>query len=92
MEERNETRAQNLYLKDRRALSVDAVENIENFDGESITLNTRLGVLFVEGENLRVENLSREDGKIYIVGKITGMYYTGDSEKQNKGFFKRIFK
>ncbi len=92
MEEKNETKNQNLYLKNREALTIDSVKSVETFDSEGVTLSTALGNFIVEGENLRIESLSKEDEKIYIVGKITGMYYTTDPGKQNRGFFKGLFK
>jgi sporulation protein YabP len=92
MEEKAVGRMQNLYLKNREEISVDCVENIISFDGSEITLNTSLGTLVIEGEGLKVENLSKSDGRILITGEIMGIYYTNTHEKQNKGVFKRIFK
>ena len=92
MEDKMDKRMQNLYLKNREEIAVDCVENIISFDGNEITLNTSLGTLVIEGDGLKVENLSKSDGRILITGDVLGLYYTSTHEKHNKGVFKRIFK
>ena len=79
-----------LVISNREKLTVNGVINVESFGEDYLILNTTLGELTVEGEDLKIESLTKENGEILIVGKIDGMFYK--SEKSEKGFFKKIFK
>ena len=57
-------------IKDRKSISLDGVESIDGFDETYISLSTNLGKMIIEGKTLKVENLSKESGNIYITGHI----------------------
>ena len=79
-----------LTINNRERLTVNGVINVEGFSEEYLVLNTTLGELAVEGESLRIESLTKENGEILIIGKINGLFYK--DEKSEKGFFRKIFK
>ena len=54
----NSTQKGNVKLTDRETLSVDGVVNVGSFDENFVTIATSLGELNVEGESLKIENLS----------------------------------
>ena len=70
----------NLNVKERNRLTINGVSNIESFDDTYITLEIGEGRIFVEGEGLKIESLSRDDGEIEITGRINGLFY-GDKKK-----------
>ena len=80
----------NLIIKEKKSLTIDGVENVLGFDESYVTLATVAGKINVEGEELKIQSLSGENGEIHIVGKILGVYYTG--APKSKGFLSRFFK
>ncbi len=79
-----------LSLKDRKKLTIDGVENVLGFDSDYVSLSTSLGRVGVEGEDLKIESLTKEIGEVVITGRINGIFYS--DERQSKGVFKGLFK
>ena len=77
-------------INNRKTLTLNGVENVESFGEDYLILNTSLGELTIEGENLKIESLTKENGEIFILGKINGLFYK--EEKAKKRFFKKNFK
>lgn len=78
-----------LILKDRKELSLNGVKNVLGFDEGVVTLMSELGRVTVEGEGLKIESLTKENGEILITGKISGVYFS--EEKITRGVFGRFF-
>ena len=76
-------------VRDKKEISLDGVINIEGFDSNSVTLRTPDGRFIVEGKDLKIESLSKEDGVIIISGSFGGAFY--DEKKNAKGFFAKLF-
>lgn len=81
---------QKLILDDRSRFSVGLVENVENFTEEEILLKTALGGLLVSGKNLKMEDLSIENGNILLTGRIDKIEFSEIKEKHS--FFKDLFR
>ncbi len=81
---------QTVVLTDRSDLVIDSVENIISFDETFLVIATGGGRLNIEGSELKVESLTKNDGKIHIVGKISGIFYSSETNK--RGAFSKIFK
>ena len=77
-------------ITNREKILVSGVMNVECFGEEYLTLNTTQGQLTIEGENLKIESLTKENGEILITGKICGLFYR--EERSEKGFLRKIFK
>ena len=75
-----------IQLRSRSELEVDGVVDIRSFDETQAEIETSLGRLCVEGEGLRVDELSTGSGILGMKGKINGLYYLTDSEKKKKRF------
>ena len=84
-------RAQNISLEGRHRLKISGVEDVENYDENLITVNTLLGTLSVEGDQLKILNLSMESGELAVEGNISALIYT-DIPKATGGFFGRFFR
>ena len=78
-----------LELKNRERLTVNAVENVEHFQETEILLKTALGRLKICGSNLRLEDLSKETGAVFLVGKIDTVSF---SEIRKRHFFRDLLK
>ena len=81
---------QMLTLENRSKFTVSLVENAENFSEEEILLKTALGGLCVTGKNLKLEDLSMENGTVILTGTIDKMEFTKIKEKH--GFLNGLFR
>ena len=79
-----------LILENKRKLTLDSVNNVENFNDNYVELATKLGVVAVEGNDLKIEALDQQTGKIYIVGEISGVFYSNATPR--KSFWNKLFK
>ena len=80
---------QELLLKNRSTLTLSGVISVVDFDDGLLTLETTSGTISIEGKDMKIEELSKEDGKIIVVGRIDAFYYKTNEVK--KSFFNRIF-
>ena len=79
-----------VMIKDRKSIEISGVESIDGFDEQCVTLSTHLGKMYIEGKGLRVENLSKDSGTIYITGAVSGAFYA--EQKSRLSLFNRLFK
>lgn len=86
----NKVVKQTLLLNNREELRLDGVLNVEGFDEGYVSLSTVGGRVVIEGESLKIEELTKDNGSILIKGKIDGVLYS--DEKMRQGFFSKIFK
>ena len=77
-----------LEIKDRKQVRVLGVGAVLGFGDDYVALETALGRLVIEGEKMKIENLSKEDGAIEIVGKIDGIAYS--EPKVRSGLFSKF--
>ena len=91
---------QELHLENREALSLSGVLDILGFEDTNLLVRTELGDLNIDGNDLRVKELSLESGRLLLqgknstqllsrAGKIDGIYYISSSEKKKGGLFGR---
>lgn len=64
-----------LSLDDRRCLTMTGVTEVVRFDETTVVLATGLGTLVVQGEGLRLRQLTREQGQMSVEGTITALGY-----------------
>ena len=81
---------QTVLIADRKKLTCDAVIDVESFADDYTIVNTQNGQLCVEGENLRIEELSNQECRISISGDVSGVYFKEKADK--KGFFAKFGK
>lgn len=80
---------QTVILENKSKLTIDGVINVESFNDDYLEISTKLGEISIEGNNLKIEELRQDNGKINIIGEINGIFYKG--EKSARGIF-GIFK
>ena len=81
---------QTLLLEDRKNLVIDGIINVESFDNDFLELSSNLGRIEVEGQNLKIEELRQDTGKIHITGDVSGVFYK--ETKSPKKMFGKMFK
>jgi len=67
--------AQNIILENRQRMSISGVEEVLAFDECIVEMKTSLGELRVQGNELRVEKLTVDDGELVICGQIVAVAY-----------------
>lgn len=75
-----------LILDERNRLNLTGATEVIHFDDESVELNTSLGTLLIQGEQLKLKCLSLDDGALVIQGHISAISY--EEPKQRRGFFR----
>ncbi len=81
---------QNLMIKNRNQVTIDGVLNVEGFDEGYVSLSSAAGRIIIEGAELKIEGLTKEDGIIVISGRIDAVMYS--NEKTRSGLFGKFFK
>ncbi|MBO5454227.1 MAG: sporulation protein YabP [Clostridia bacterium] len=76
MEEKKYSRIHNVIMEDREHLSVSGVTDVSEFNEMQIILVTEMGMMTVEGENLRISELSIETGDMKIDGTVNSIIYS----------------
>ena len=71
-----------LTLNDRRQLTVTGVTEVVSFDETAVVLKTSLGLLTVQGQDLKLKTLSLEGGQVAVDGQIVALIY----EEPRQGF------
>ena len=76
-----------ITLYSRKKLQVNGIEDIVSFDETQLTVQTVLGRLAVEGEGLRIGELSHDKAMLSVEGKIDALYYLDETERKKRSFF-----
>ena len=79
-------------IDNRERVSVTEVMDVESFNEEIILLSLKNGGLIIKGENLHIQKLDLEEGRVLITGSISSAVYTAKKDRQEKGFLKKILK
>lgn len=72
------------------AVTLNGVDHIVGFEEKCVILSCDFGRVIIEGEGMKVESLSKENGEIHIVGKFKGVYLA--EEKKKKTSLKSLVK
>lgn len=77
-----------LNLNERRQLTMTGVTEVVSFDETCVVLQTSLGMLVVQGQELQLKTLSLEGGQVAVDGHITALTY---EEPRQHGGWRRLF-
>ncbi len=82
----------NVFLEDRKKLTVSGVNDIGSFDEQTIVAYTDMGELTVRGEGLHINKMSVDSGELAVEGEISALIYSeNENPKNGGGFFSRLF-
>lgn len=91
MSDFNDKTEQNVYLYDRKKLSVTGIVSVDSFDESSISATTVNGeVIVVEGSGISVTDVNIEKGCFEAQGNFSGFFYTA-GQTMNPGVLSRLF-
>ena len=77
-----------LQLSERRQLTVSGVSEVVSFDEGTVVLQTSLGTLIVQGQELQLKALSPEGGQVAVDGNVSSLVY---EEPRLGGWRQRLF-
>ena len=77
-----------LQLKERRNLTMSGVTEVVSFDDTAVVLQTSLGTLTVQGQQLQLKTLSLDGGQVAVEGSVTALVY---EEPRLGGWRQRLF-
>ena len=91
-----EKRCSMLEMVNRQLLRLNGVQNVAEFDEETIVLETDSGRLEIKGQHLNVTSLDVEDGNLQVDGVISSFRYLDDRQrcvkkKKTGGLLARMF-
>lgn len=78
-----------LTLDQRNSLTMTGVTEVVSFDENAVIVNTELGRLTVQGQQLQLKTLSVEGGQIAVEGNIAALQY--EEARQKGGWVHRLF-
>ena len=81
---------QTIIINGRKTVTIDKVLHIVSFDEQALVIDTDGGRIILEGDNLKVMSLDKDNAKITLTGKISGVFYT--EERLTKRGIGKIFK
>lgn len=64
-----------LQLNERRQLTMSGVTEVVSFDDGTVVLQTSLGTLIVQGEQLQLKTLSLDGGQVAVEGSVCALIY-----------------
>lgn len=89
-DKRNERINHNVIMESRSKMMITGVTAVENFDEQSVCLETAMGLLTIKGSELKVDKLNVDTGELNVRGNILGLVYSDNTAKS--GIFSRLFR
>ena len=77
-----------LRLVGRAELTITGVTEVSRFEEDGVLLQTDMGELTVQGEQLQLKELSLEGGRVAVSGSISALVY---GRQQSSGWLHRLF-
>lgn len=77
-------KSQNIIIHNRERISLSGVIDVESFNEDSIIVDTALGSLGINGQNLRINRFNIEDAELVVEGEFIGVEYFENSKSAQK--------
>ncbi len=78
-----------LTLNERKQLTMSGVTEVVSFEETAVVLQTALGTLLVQGQELKLKTLSPEGGQVTVNGEISALIY---EEPRENSFWQRLWR
>lgn len=78
-----------LTLNERKSLTMTGVTEVVSFEESLVVLRTSLGLLTVQGQELKLKTLSLEGGQVAVDGQISALVY---EEPREGGLWQRLWR
>ena len=77
-----------LRLVGRAELTITGVTEVSRFEEDGVLLQTDMGELTVQGEQLQLKELSLDGGRVAVSGSISALIY---GRQQSGGWLHRLY-
>ncbi len=77
-----------LQLNERTSLTMTGVAEVVSFDENTVVLQTSLGLLVIQGQQLQLKKLTLEGGQVAVEGSIRALSY----EEPRQTGWRRLFR
>ena len=84
-----QTMPHSLSLTDRKKLTLTGISEVVSFDDSCVVMQTALGDLIVQGQQLQLKTLNPEGGSVTVEGEISALYYEQRRTERKLGRFFR---
>ena len=78
-----------LTLNERKQLTMTGVSEVVSFEETAVVLQTALGNLVIQGQELKLMTLSPEGGQVTVDGQISALIY---EEPREGGLWQRLWR
>ena len=78
-----------LTLNERKSLTMTGVTEVLRFEETAVVLRTTLGLLTVQGQDLKLKTLSLEGGQVAVDGQIFALVY---EEPREDSLWQRLWR
>jgi sporulation protein YabP len=93
VEDKKVMKMQNIILENRGKLNVSGVLDVLNFDEQTVTIDTELGLLIVKGTDLRLNKFNLDNTELIIEGEVNSLTYNDKGYgKKGESLLSKIFK
>ncbi len=79
-----------LYIENKEKMTITDVSSVDEFDESAIFANLKEESLTIYGNNLHIESLDLEEGKLIVTGIVESLTYS--KRKEKKSIFARFQK
>ena len=77
----------------REHLLLDGARNVISFSPEEVLLETTVGALVIKGQNLHIQQLNLDEGRVVVDGSFVSLTYAGENFSQKgKSFLHRMLR
>ena len=83
---------QNIKMENRKSALITGVNSVKSFDSKEFILDTKLGILEIEGKDLVLGKMDLENGEVLIKGLIDSVEYSSKDITKKEPLVKRLFK
>ncbi len=92
MEESKKVLNHKVMIDARRRSSITGVLDVISFDAKEVLLETELGILTIQGDELHVNRLTLEKGEIDLDGTLDSFCYSDKKNNSGDSFLKKMFR
>ena len=71
-----------ICINNREMLTMTNVREVLSFDTDFVSVLTDGGKVEIEGDGMRIVNMSSESGDMLLVGRIDGVFYSKPPKKK----------
>ncbi len=75
MTQEKKTLPHTLTLSERTLLTMTGVTEVLSFDETTVLMRTDLGILQIQGQNLKLKELSQQAGEMAVEGTVSALQY-----------------